>query len=109
MNPSDSERFPARRKTRPVKVGRLTIGGDAAIVVQSMTNTDTRDAATTVRQIKELEDSDCELVRVAVPRRADTAAFAQIVPRVKVPLIADIHFSPARASKPSRPGPTSAK
>ena len=55
MNASNENYFPARRKTRPVKVARLTIGGDAAIVVQSMTKTDTRDVARTVEQIQQLE------------------------------------------------------
>ena len=67
MNFSDTEHFAARRQTRPVKVGRLTIGGDAPISVQSMTKTDTRDVAKTVTQIQELEAAGCEIVRLAVP------------------------------------------
>ncbi len=62
-----------------------------------MTKVPTTDIDRCVRQIADLVRTGCELVRVAVPRRADTAAFAQIVQRVSVPLIADIHFSPARA------------
>ncbi|MGH9444368.1 MAG: flavodoxin-dependent (E)-4-hydroxy-3-methylbut-2-enyl-diphosphate synthase, partial [Terriglobia bacterium] len=54
MNFSDHEHFPPRRKTRPVRVGRLTIGGAAPIVVQSMTKTDTRDVSKTVEQIGEM-------------------------------------------------------
>ena len=53
MNPGDNSSFAPRRKTRAVRVGRLTIGGDAAIVVQSMTKTDTRDVARTVEQIQQ--------------------------------------------------------
>ena len=59
MNASNDGYFPARRQTRPVQVGRLTIGGDAAIVVQSMTKTDTRDVARTVEQIQQLEAAGC--------------------------------------------------
>ncbi len=62
-----------------------------------MTKVPTTDVDRCTGQIDELVEAGCELVRVAVPRRADTTAFAQIVPKVKVPLIADIHFSPARA------------
>jgi (E)-4-hydroxy-3-methylbut-2-enyl-diphosphate synthase len=62
-----------------------------------MTKVPTTDIDRCVRQIDDLVRAGCELVRIAVPRRADTAAFAQIVQRVRVPLIADIHFSPARA------------
>jgi len=62
-----------------------------------MTKVPTTDVDRCAGQINELVQAGCELVRVAVPRRADTAAFAQIVPKVSVPLIADIHFSPARA------------
>jgi (E)-4-hydroxy-3-methylbut-2-enyl-diphosphate synthase len=62
-----------------------------------MTKVPTTDADRCVRQINQLVQAGCALVRVAVPRRADTAAFAQLVSQVRVPLIADIHFSPARA------------
>jgi (E)-4-hydroxy-3-methylbut-2-enyl-diphosphate synthase len=62
-----------------------------------MTKVPTTDIDRCVGQIRRLVEAGCELVRVAVPRRADTAAFARIVPQVKVPLVADIHFSPARA------------
>ena len=60
-----------RRKSKPIQIGRVTVGGDAPIVVQSMTKTDTRDVKSTIRQIKELEDCGCELVRVAVPDMED--------------------------------------
>ncbi|GAH32104.1 unnamed protein product, partial [marine sediment metagenome] len=55
----------SRRVSKPVQIGTVTVGGDAPIVVQSMTKTDTRDVMSTINQIKELEDYDCELVRVA--------------------------------------------
>ena len=62
-----------------------------------MTKVPTTDVDRCVQQIDDLARAGCELVRLAVPRRADTVAFAQIVPKVRVPLVADIHFSPARA------------
>jgi len=67
VNFSDTEYFPSRRKTRAVQVGRLTIGGQAPIVVQSMTKTDTRDVGKTVEQIQEMESAGCEIVRLAIP------------------------------------------
>ncbi|HTV57189.1 MAG TPA: flavodoxin-dependent (E)-4-hydroxy-3-methylbut-2-enyl-diphosphate synthase [Terriglobia bacterium] len=93
MNFSEHEHFPSRRKTRPVKVGRLTIGGDAPIVVQSMTKTDTRDVRRTVQQIREMEASGCEIVRLAVPDIEAAKALAEI--RKECPdsiLVSDIHF-----------------
>jgi (E)-4-hydroxy-3-methylbut-2-enyl-diphosphate synthase len=86
-----------RRKTKTIKIGSVEIGSSAPIVIQSMTKVPTTDIARCVRQIHQLVEAGCGLVRIAVPRRADTAAFAQIVQRVDVPLIADVHFSPDRA------------
>jgi len=81
-----------RRKSKPIQIGNVTVGGDAPIVVQSMTNTDTRDVISTVAQIKELEDSDCEIVRVAVPDMQAAEALKDIKKGISIPLIADIHF-----------------
>jgi (E)-4-hydroxy-3-methylbut-2-enyl-diphosphate synthase len=86
-----------RRKTITVKAGSVKIGSAAPIVIQSMTKVPTTDIARCVRQINRLVCAGCQLVRVSVPRRADTAAFAKIVQKVNIPLIADIHFSPNRA------------
>ncbi|UCG57600.1 MAG: flavodoxin-dependent (E)-4-hydroxy-3-methylbut-2-enyl-diphosphate synthase [Phycisphaerales bacterium] len=86
-----------RRKTLTVTVGSVKIGSSAPIVIQSMTKVPTVDIARCVRQIRRLAGAGCALVRVAVPRRADTAALAAIVPKAGIPLIADVHFSPARA------------
>ena len=82
----------ARRKSRRLSVGGVPIGGGADIVIQSMTNTDTADAAATLAQIKELAQAGCGLVRLAVPDGEAAAALAHIVPYSPVPLIADIHF-----------------
>ena len=81
-----------RRITKPVFVGGVQIGGGAPVVVQSMTKTDTRDAASTVRQIWELTEAGCEIVRVAVPDEEAAGALAGIIKSVKIPVIADIHF-----------------
>ncbi len=81
-----------RRVSKPIQIGSVTIGGGAPIVVQSMTNTDTRDVMSTIHQIKELEDGDCELVRVAVPDAEAAQAIRAIKRGISIPIIADIHF-----------------
>ena len=81
-----------RRMSKPIQIGKVTVGGGAPIVVQSMTKTDTRDVTSTIGQIKELEDCDCELVRVAVPDAEAAQAISAIKRGVSVPIIADIHF-----------------
>lgn len=82
-----------RHKTRPVRVGKLTIGGDAPVVVQSMCDTDTRDVEATCEQIARLVDAGCDMVRLAVPDMAAAEAFGKIKKRSIVPLVADIHFN----------------
>ena len=86
-----------RRKTRQIHVGGLAIGGDAPIVVQSMCNTLTTEVEATVAQIERLEAAGCELVRVAVPDMAAAEAVRDIVDRIRIPLIADIHFDSSLA------------
>jgi (E)-4-hydroxy-3-methylbut-2-enyl-diphosphate synthase len=81
-----------RRTSRQLRIGRVNVGGDAPITVQSMTKTDTRDVHTSVDQIKELEDCGCEIVRLAVPDREAAESLAAIKKRVSLPIIADIHF-----------------
>jgi len=81
-----------RRISKPVRIGDVTVGGNAPIVVQSMTKTDTRDIRSTVNQIKELEDYGCELVRLAVPDMEAAQAIRAIKKGVSLPIIADIHF-----------------
>jgi len=81
-----------RRTSKPVWVGKVQVGGDAPIVVQSMTNTSTADAQATVRQVNELADAGCEIVRVAVPDRHAAVALPDIVRHSPVPVVADIHY-----------------
>ena len=84
-----------RRATRPVRVGSVTIGGDAPVSIQSMTKTETADVEATVRQIRALATAGCEIVRVAVPTREAAKALPAIRRECqKVPLVADIHFHP---------------
>lgn len=81
-----------RRNTRPVFIGKVQVGSGAPVSVQSMTNTDTRDAAATVKQINELAGEGCEIIRVAVPDREAAAALPEILRNINIPLVADIHF-----------------
>lgn len=82
-----------RRKSRQVKVGKIAIGADAPITVQSMLNTATTDVEGCIAQIKELTDAGCDLVRLAVPDENSAVAFGEIAKRTKLPLIADIHYN----------------
>ncbi|MDY0007267.1 MAG: flavodoxin-dependent (E)-4-hydroxy-3-methylbut-2-enyl-diphosphate synthase [Spongiibacteraceae bacterium] len=81
-----------RRKSRQIMVGKVPVGGDAPISVQSMTNTETCDVAATVEQIKRLEQAGADIVRVSVPSMEAAEAFRLIKQQVDVPLVADIHF-----------------
>jgi (E)-4-hydroxy-3-methylbut-2-enyl-diphosphate synthase len=82
-----------RRKTRPVKVGKVTIGGDAPVSVQSMTTTKTSDIYATLQQIRNLEVAGCDIVRVTVPDEASAEALPEIKAGISIPLVADIHFN----------------
>jgi len=81
-----------RLNTRRVVVGSVPIGGGAPITVQSMTNTDTKDVASTVAQIRRLEAAGCEIVRLAVPDAEAAAAIGRIKGEISIPIVADIHF-----------------
>ena len=82
----------SRHKVCEVGIGDQVVGGDKPILVQSMTTTNTFDIEETINQIHRLEEAGCEMVRVTVPKKADVEACAAIRPRIKLPLIADIHF-----------------
>ncbi|MBI2651209.1 flavodoxin-dependent (E)-4-hydroxy-3-methylbut-2-enyl-diphosphate synthase [Candidatus Woesearchaeota archaeon] len=81
-----------RRESRKVKVGKLYVGGDAPITIQSMTTTDTKDVNATVKQILELEEIGCEIIRVSAPTMEDAYALKEINKNITIPLVADIHF-----------------
>lgn len=81
-----------REKTRPVRVGSVTIGGGAPVVVQSMTSTDTADAMATLEQVRALAAAGCDVVRISVPTREAVEGFREVCASSPVPIVADIHF-----------------
>src|SRR5271168_1246975 len=93
-----------RRPSRKIRVGRVEVGGDAPISVQSMTNTLTADAAATIDQIRQLEEAGADIVRVSCPDQDATAAFKAIAKASKVPLVADIHFHYKRGVEAAKAG-----
>ena len=88
-----------RTGTRPIKVGNVQIGGQNRVVIQSMTNTRTRDVEKTVAQILRLEEVGCEIIRVAILDMEDAEAVAKIKKQIHIPLVSDIHFNPDLALK----------
>ena len=83
-----------RRRSRQIRVGRVLVGGDAPVSVQSMTTTPTTDINATLQQIAELTATGCDIVRVAVPSQDDADALPAIARKSQIPVIADIHFQP---------------
>lgn len=81
-----------RKRTKQIDLGGVKIGGGAPVVVQSMTNTDTKDVKATVKQIEALQAAGCEVVRCAVLNKTAAEALGQIKKRIEIPLVADIHF-----------------
>lgn len=81
-----------RRVTKEVSVGNIKIGNNNPIIIQSMTNTDTRDIEKTVEQIRRLEDAGCRLVRASIPDMESAEAIKTIIKKINIPLVADIHF-----------------
>jgi len=92
--PAVLPRIAPRRRSRQIKVGKVLVGGDAPISVQSMTTTPTADVNATLRQIAELTAAGCDIVRVACPSQDDADALAAIAGHSQIPVIADIHFQP---------------
>ncbi len=86
-----------RRKTKEISVGKIKVGGDNPISVQSMTNTLTTDTNATIKQINDIHNEGAEIVRVSCPDESSTKALKEIVKHVDVPLVADIHFHFKRA------------
>jgi (E)-4-hydroxy-3-methylbut-2-enyl-diphosphate synthase len=93
-----------RKKTRRIMVGGVAVGDGAPISVQSMTNTKTDDVTATVRQIRQLEQAGCEIVRVAVPDQTAADAIGRIKAQIAIPLVADIHFDHRLAIASARAG-----
>ncbi len=93
-----------RRKSRQIHVGKVAVGGDAPISVQTMTNTLTHDVAATVAQIKRSEEAGVDIVRVSCPDEESTAGLKHIVKQVSVPIVADIHFHYKRALEAAAAG-----
>ena len=81
-----------RKNTKVVNVGNVPVGGGNPISIQSMTNTDTKDVVSTIKQIKNLELAGADIVRVSVPGFEEAQAFKEIKKGVDIPLVADIHF-----------------
>jgi len=92
--PNKPETLAPRRKTRQIKVGKVLVGGDAPVSVQSMTTTPTTAVNETLQQIAELTATGCDIVRVAVPTQDDAAVLSIIAKKSQIPVIADIHFQP---------------
>ncbi len=93
-----------RRKSRQINVGKVLVGGDAPISVQSMTNTLTTDIRGTIKQINDLEEVGADIVRVSCPDEESTKALSQIIKQVNVPIVADIHFHYKRAIEAAQSG-----
>src|ERR1043165_3164452 len=93
-----------RRKTRQIKVGKVGVGSDHPISVQSMTTTLTADVNSTLQQIAELTATGCDIVRVACPSQDDAEALPDIARKSQIPVIADIHFQPKYVFAPIEAG-----
>jgi (E)-4-hydroxy-3-methylbut-2-enyl-diphosphate synthase len=93
-----------RKKTKKIMVGKVPVGGDSVISVQSMTNTITSDVQETIKQIIDLEKAGADIVRVSCPDQASTLALKAIVKEVNVPIVADIHFHYKRAIEAAKMG-----
>ena len=93
-----------RAKTKKIMIGKVPVGGDSVISVQSMTNTITSDVSGTIKQINDLEEAGADIVRVSCPDEASTLALKEIVKEVNVPIVADIHFHHKRAIEAAKQG-----
>ena len=93
-----------RKKTKKIKVGGISVGGDSPISVQSMTNTLTTDVYRTVKQINELTEAGADIVRVSCPDQDSSLSLKKIISQVDVPIVADIHFHYKRAIEAAKSG-----
>jgi len=93
-----------RKKTKKIKVGNISVGGDSPISVQSMTNTLTTDVDKTIKQIDELTDAGADIVRVSCPDKDSSLSLKKIIKKISVPIVADIHFHYKRAIEAAESG-----
>ena len=93
-----------RKKTKVISVGKVKIGGDNPISVQSMTNTLTTDVKSTIKQINDIQNEGADLVRVSCPDESSSKALKEIVKHVDIPIIGDIHFHFKRAIEAAENG-----
>jgi (E)-4-hydroxy-3-methylbut-2-enyl-diphosphate synthase len=93
-----------RKKTKTIKVGKVLVGGNAPITVQSMTNTPTTNVKSTINQINSLEEKGADIVRVSCPDESSTQSLKNIIKNVNVPIVADIHFHYKRAIEAAKNG-----
>src|SRR3546814_18119773 len=93
-----------RRKSRQIHVGKVPVGGDAPITVQTMTNTRTTDIQGTIAQVRAMEIAGADIVRISCPDEDSTRALKQIIPEVTVPIVADIHFHSRRGIEAAEAG-----
>ena len=93
-----------RKKTKKINVGKITVGGNSKISVQSMTNTLTTNVKGTIEQILSLEEAGADIIRVSCPDEASTIALKEIVKQVNAPIVADIHFHYKRAIEAAKMG-----
>ena len=93
-----------RKKTKKIKIGNISVGGDSPISVQSMTNTLTTDIKATIKQIDKLQEAGADIVRVSCPDEDSTKALKNIVKKTNIPIVADIHFHYKRAIESAKSG-----
>ena len=93
-----------RKKTKKIKVGKVEIGGGSPITVQSMTNTLTTNVSKTIKQINELTEAGADIVRVSCPDKESSLALKNIIKKIDVPIVADIHFHYKRAIEAAMSG-----
>ena len=93
-----------RKKTKVIKVGKVSVGGNSPISVQSMTNTLTTDIKSTIDQVNRLEAKGADIVRVSCPDESSTQSLKNITKNVNVPIVADIHFHYKRAIEAAKNG-----
>src|SRR3546814_10926653 len=93
-----------RRRSRQIHVGKVPVGGDAPITVQTMTNTRTTDIEGTIAQVRAMEIAGADIVRIYCPDEDSTRALKQIIPEVTVPIVADIHFHYRRGTEAAEAG-----